>query len=185
MNLLLSNSPTIIVIIMLLISLVISIFIVFILKNKTKNIGIAKQKCDLRKKTVKLVSSYCSPAEMQFLEAIHKALPKDFIAFPYVPLEKLLIPTGDKINYNIASSKVVDICIFLQKNMEPVLAIDLYSPSPINQSLKKLDEDTIALIKSTNLPLIQIRLQEQYHLPTLKNDLINSMDPKVFVKIKK
>ncbi len=185
MNLLLNLSPATIVIIMIVATIIISLFIIFILKNKTKNMGVAKQKRDLKNSGVKLVKAYCSPAEMQFLEAIHKALPKDFIAFPYVPIEKLLIPNGSKVNYNLSSSKVIDVCIFLQKNMEPVLAIDLYSPSPINQSLKKIDEDTIALIKSVKLPFIQFQLQENYNLLVLKNDLINSMDNKVFAKIKK
>ena len=186
MYLFLDKLPSsIIAIIVIIITLIVATIIVAILKNKTKNIGIQRQKTTLNKANVKLVSSYCSPAEMRFVETIHKVLPKDFIAFPYVPLEKLLIPNGSKVDFNIASSKVVDVCIFLQKTMEPVLAIYLFTPSPLNQSLKKIDDDVKTLLKKSGLPLVQIKLQEKYELSILKNDLLNAMNDKTFAKIKK
>lgn len=184
MNLLCASAGTISVII-IAITILVAIFIVMILKNKNKNIDGYHVKHNISNAKVKLVKSYCSPAEMRFIEAVHKCLPKDFIAFPFVSLEKLLLPDGSKVDFNIASSKIVDCCIFLQKTMEPVLVIDLFSPNPSNVSLKKIDEDVVALLKSVHLPIIQINLQESYDLDILKNDLINSMNEKVFMKIKK
>ena len=180
-----STSTTIISIVIISLALLIAAIIVIVLKNKTKNIPLSKQKLSLSKSSVKLVQSYCSPIEMRFMEYIHKALPKDFIAFPYIPLEKLLIPNGTKVDFNIASCKVIDVVIFLQKTMEPVLAIDWYIQSPLNQSLKKIDEDVVALLKKSGLPLVQIKLQDEYEIPILKNDLLNAMNDKVFAKIKK
>ena len=185
MNLLLSTNPTIIAVIVIAIAILLAVIIVVVLKNKTKNITLSKQKLSLSKSSVKLVQSYCSPIEMRFMEYIHKALPKDFIAFPYVPLEKLLIPNGTKVDFNIASSKVVDVVIFLQKTMEPVLAIDWYIQSPLNQSLKKIDEDVTTLLQKSGLPIVQIKLQDEYEINVLKNDLLNAMNDKVFAKIKK
>ena len=177
---------SIIIMIILAITLLIASIIVIVLKNKTKNIGTIRQRASISDAKVKLVKSYCSPNEMRFVEAIFQALPKDFIAFPFVPLEKVLEPTGDsKVDYNIASCKVLDVCVFLQKTMEPVLAIDLYSSSPTSQTLKQIDEDVVNLLKNVHLPLIKIRMQDNYDINVLKNDLLNAMDDKIFAKIKK
>ncbi len=179
-------APFFVILIMLGVTAIVSSLIVIIEKNKTKNLYTIKQKASLKNANIKLVTSYCSPAEMHFLEQLHKALPKDFIAFPYVSLEKILEPDGDnKVDFNIASSKIVDVCIFLQKTMEPVLAIDLYTSNPLSQTLKKIDEDVIGMLKKVNLPLIQIKLQETYDIDILKSDLLNAMNPIVFAKIKK
>ncbi|MBE5735660.1 MAG: DUF2726 domain-containing protein [Clostridiales bacterium] len=171
--------------IMIASTILVSCIIMMILKNKTKNISAIKQKTTLTGAGVKLITSYFSPAEMHFLECIYKSLPKDFIAFPYVSLEKLLLPTNSKVDFNIASSKIIDVCIFLQSTMEPVLAIDLYSPSPLNNSLKKIDQDVIQLLKNAGLPFIQIRLEDDYNLTILKNDLLNAMKDKTIAKLKK
>lgn len=185
MNLLCSLSTGMIVFIIIATTLVISAIIIMVLKNKNRNYDYSYNHKTITNAKVKLVKAYCSPAEMRFIEAVHKSLPKDFIAFPFVSLEKILEPDGSKVDFNIASSKIVDVCIFLQKTMEPVLVIDLYSPSPNNVTLKKIDQDVKALLKKVNLPIIQIKIQDNYDLTILKNDLINSMDEKTFVKIKK
>ena len=181
---LLAMSTTEIVLIMIAVTLLISFIIVAVLKNKTKNISIVKQKTTLSNASVKLVQSYFSPAEMHFLECIYRALPKEFIAFPYVSLEKILQPLETKVDFNIASSKIIDVCIFLQSTMEPVLAIDLFSPSPLNNSLKKIDQDVITLLKKVGLPFIQIRLEDEYNIKILKNDLLNAMNDKTLAKLK-
>ncbi len=177
-------SPLGISLLMIAAALVISCIIVAILKNKTKNISVVKQKTTLSSASVKLVNAYFSPAEMHFLECIYKSLPKEFIAFPYVSLEKIMQPTDTKVDFNIATSKIIDVCIFLQSTMEPVLAIDLYSPSPLNNSLKKIDQDVITLLKKVGLPFIQIRLEDEYNLTILKNDLLNAMNDKTLAKLK-
>ena len=97
--------PFVIVLIMLATTAIISSIIIIVEKNKTKNLSIMKQKSSLKNANVKLIPSYCSPAEMHFLEILHKTLPKDFIAFPYVSLEKIMEPANDsKVDFNIASS---------------------------------------------------------------------------------
>ena len=60
---------------------------------------------------VKLKDRFCTEREMKFLEAIHKALPRDCISFPCVGITKLIEPKNNKIDYNYATDKYIDVCV--------------------------------------------------------------------------
>ena len=121
---------------------------------------------------------------MKFLESLHKALPREFIAFPYVGVDNIVIPKNGKNMYNKILTKYIDVCVFLRRNMQPVLAIDLFNSNPITQALKKMDTDVYDALKCVGIPVIEIKLVENYDLNILRKNIIDSLPDKVFALIK-
>ena len=133
---------------------------------------------------IKLKERYCTEEEMKFLEALHKALPRDFIAFPNVGVSKLIEPKGNLNDYKSIQDKYVDICVFLRKEMKPILVIDLYQPSPTAQQLKKFDDNISNVLKVAKIPVLHQQIQKTYNLNTILTETLNSIDGKIVTQLK-
>ena len=167
--------------IIVLVGLCIFILTIVMLKRQPKK---KKNSIKSTNLSLELNQHYCSEAEMKFLEALHKALPRDFIAFPYVGVDNIVNPIGDKNMYNKILSKYVDVCVFLRRTMTPVLAIDLFNSNPIVQALKKMDRDVYDALKCAKLPIVEIRMAETYDLNILKKNIIDNLPNNVYLLIK-
>ena len=125
---------------------------------------------------VKLKESYCTEQEMVFLNALHKALPRDCISFPNVGVSKLIEPKGNLVDYKSVIDKYVDVCVFLRKGMKPILVIDLYEPSPIAQQLKKFDDNVLAVLNEVKIPVMHKQIESEYNVEELKVEVLKKMN---------
>lgn len=125
---------------------------------------------------VKLKERYCTEEEMKFLEALHKALPRDFISFPHVGVSKLIEPKNNMIDYRSIQDKYVDICVFLRKDMRPLLVIDLYQASPVAQQLKTFDKFTNNVLKAVKIPVMRKEIQKSYNSEDLLLEVLKSLN---------
>ena len=125
---------------------------------------------------VKLKESYCTEKEMVFLNALHKALPRDCISFPNVGVSKLIEPKGNLVDYKSVMDKYVDVCVFLRKGMKPILVIDLFEPSPVAQQLKKFDDNVLAVLKEVKIPVMHKQIQNEYNIEELKIEVLQKMN---------
>lgn len=125
---------------------------------------------------VKLKESYCTEKEMVFLNALHKALPRECISFPNVGVSKLVEPKGNLVDYKIVMDKFVDVCVFLRKGMKPILVIDLYEPSPVAQQLKKFDDNVLAVLKEVKIPVLHKQIEQEYNVEELKIQVLQAMN---------
>ena len=132
------------------IAIVVAVFLYRFLKKKYSGSSVSTAKVS-GKPQVKIKSHYVTEPEMKFLDALHKALPRDCISFPNVGVGKLIEPKGQLVDYNIVMNKFVDICVFLRKDMTPILVIDLFDPSPAAQQLKKFDDSVTAVLKEVKI----------------------------------
>jgi len=162
-------------ILIILIAIGIAIYLYFYLKKHydRPQKGIARRNSTPQ---VKLKDKYCTEDEMRFLEAIHKALPRDCISFPNVGVSKLIEPKGSLVDYKSVMDKYVDICVFLRKEMKPILVIDLYAQSPVSQQLKKFDDNVSAILKEVKIPVIHKLIQNSYNIEDLKIELLQAMN---------
>ena len=128
--------------------------------------------------------SYCTEDEMRFLEALHKALPRDCIGFPKVGLDNIIDPKGNVNDYNKILAKYADICIFLRDGMKPILIIDLYSKGDLAQKISKMDENILKMLKLIKIPVLQIEVQDTYIVEDLKLKLLNAMNSDVVTGMK-
>ena len=125
---------------------------------------------------VKLKENYCTEQEMVFLNALHKALPRDCISFPNVGVSKLIEPKGNLVDYKSVMDKYVDVCVFLRKGMKPILVIDLFEPSPVAQQLKKFDDNVLAVLNEVKIPVMHKQIQNEYNIEELKIEVLQKMN---------
>lgn len=162
-------------ILLLIIIIALAVFINKKLQKKF-NKPLEKKITMSEKPQVKLHQSYCTEQEMKFLEALHKALPRECISFPNVGVSKLIEPKGNMNDYNCIVDKYVDVCVFLRKDMSPILVIDLFEPSPAAQQLKKFDDSTNKVLKALKIPVLHKQIQNKYNLDELLVEVLNSLN---------
>ena len=131
-----------------------------------------------------IIYHFIGKAETQFLKNIYKILPAEFVAFPMVGVDCLVSPKGDKVLYNTILSQYVDVCIFLKDSMQPVLAIDLFEPSPIEQQMKQLHPNVKKALSTVGIPLMTYQLSEGYSIVELRSKIIDAMPPKIVAMLK-
>lgn len=133
---------------------------------------------------VELRKAYMKPTEIAFLKNLYKILPAEFVAFPRVGVDNLVQPKNDKVLYNTILSQYVDVCIFLKSTMEPILAIDLYEASPVEQQMKQLHPNVVKALQTVKIPLLSYQLSEEYSLVELRTKVIDAMPSKIVGMLK-
>lgn len=170
--------------IIIFVGLILFVLIILYLKHKEK-VELKKEIKNNTNSQINLsVNNYCNEKEMIFLEYLHKALPKDFIAFPRVGVDQILQPKGNKIMYNKVLAKYVDICVFLRSEMKPVLIIDLIDTNPATQALCEMDLSVKDALKSVKLPILKQTLSNTYNLDELKKKCYDLIDVKILLRVK-
>lgn len=169
-------------IIILVAGILIAVVIYFNLRKRfsaPKNLNENISKVD-----VSLNSNFCSNQEMKFLEYLHRAMPKDFIAFPRVGVDQLVSPKKDRNAYNAIMSKYVDVVVFTRKDMTPVLVIDLVQKGSAQQQYEELDPNVIKVLKAVKLNLLKVEMEEAYDIEALKESVLKALPDKVVSALK-
>lgn len=185
MNLLLSGAADVVIplVIILLIFAVAAVIVFFLKRKYGKDRGMITK--DIPKTVyVEIKKCYMKPDEVSFLKSLNNVLPAEFVAYPKVGVDNLVQPKNDKVLYNTILSQYVDVCVFLRSTMEPVLAIDLYEASPIEQQMKKLHPNVITALQTVKIPLIQYQVSEEYNLVELRTKVIEAMPSKMVAMLK-
>ena len=162
--------------IVILIAIIILAIIMYKKLQKKYNIPVVHSFKASANPQVKLKEKYCTEKEMIFLNALHKALPRDCISFPNVGVSKLIEPKGNLSDYKSVMDKYIDICVFLRNGMKPILVIDLYEPSPAAQQLKKFDDNVSAILKSVKIPVLHKKIENSYPIEDLRIEVLKAMN---------
>ena len=139
---------------------------------------------NIAKVDVGLNSHFCSEKEMKFLEYLHRAMPKEFIAFPRVGVDQLVSPKKDRNAYNAIMSKYVDVVVFTRKDMTPVLVIDLIQKGSAQQQYEELDANVIKVLKAVKLNLLKVEMEDAYDIEALKTNVLKALPDKVVSALK-
>ena len=185
MSLLLDSTVDIVLplVIIVLIIAVAAVIVYFLKRKFGEDRGMVTK--DIPKQVyVELKKRYLKPEEVSFLKSLSKVLPAEFVAYPKVGVDNLVQPKNDKVLYNTILSQYIDVCVFLRTTMEPVLAIDLFSPSPVEQQMKKLYPNVIKAMQTVKIPLIQFQIAEEYNLIELRTRVIDAMPSKIVAMLK-
>lgn len=172
-------------ILILAVGLTIAIVVYMALKKRglpDKNIAL---KVGKGKPEVELNKCYITAEEMKILEYVHKALPKDFIAFPRVGVNQIVSPTKNLVAYNSILSKYLDICVFYRKTMEPLLVIDLQWDNEIKQQFKVMDNNVVAVLNAVKLKVVPIKVEPAYDIAELRKKLLSALPDKMIAMLKK
>ena len=183
MRFLLENTTdTIIAISIIGIGLVIAVITYFAIKKH--NFGGSGKKKSKGSLEVEINKEFVTNEEMKLLEYIHKALPKDFIAFPRVGVDQIVRPKKNLVAYNSIMSKYVDICVFLRKTMEPVLVIDMLWDNEAKQQFHDMDMNVVDVLGTVKLKIVKIKVEPAYDIPALRKTLLSALPDKLVAMLK-
>lgn len=184
MNLLLLTQDEWLPLLIFGLGLLVAVAIVFGLKQSDKNARKMLSKREPKSLSLKINKQFITKKELVFLNAIHKCLPAEFIAFPKVPLAALFLPTSDKVSYNLISNKIADVCVFNKETMEPILVVDLVESEISSSAFSEMNAIAKKALKTVKIPLLEIKVEDNYDLIALRKSLITAMPDSIVTMLK-
>ncbi len=179
-----SVSEVLVPLIILIAAVIIAVIIIVSLKKTYgKDKGMVT-KNEPKVVQVDLKAPYMIKEEIEFLKSINNVLPAEFVAFPRVGVDNLVKPKNDKVLYNTILSQYIDVCVFLKSNMEPILAVDLFSSNPATQAARELHPNVAKALKTVKIPMIKYQLAGQYDLVELRVKVFDAMPSKMIAMLK-
>lgn len=171
--------PYLILLIFVAIAVVCYIVIKHFEKKRINNKKLIKSD---QKPRLKLNVPFLNKDEVKFLAAFQNALPSDYVAFPKVLMSDIVKPDGSMVVYNEIKNSKIDVCVFLKKNMQPVMVIDLISGDSF---LAGLSEYIQKSLKSVNIPILAIHTSNEYDKIDLLNQFLDKLDPVYMAQLRK
>lgn len=148
---------------------------------KIKKVKVKKQKIkaelDLGVKDVNLaiIDKFMFRRDVIFWKYLNMILPKTRIACPKVCFAAILTPTGDKNTYNYLLDKFADFVIFDEQTMRPVLVIDLYDKTYIDDRLIDIHPLVHEVLKQIKLPLLEVHMSNDFDREQVKNKIFEAL----------
>ena len=99
---------------------------------------------------------------------------------------KSLINPYNNINfYNAVSNRVLDFVVFLRKNMQPVVVIDIHDRTGVQKSIEEDDKMLFMALKNVNLPVVEFEVRQDYVPAELLSRFLDALDPLAIANLKK
>ncbi|HEX2971091.1 MAG TPA: DUF2726 domain-containing protein [Tepidisphaeraceae bacterium] len=125
---------------------------------------------------------FLSPAELNFFRTLEKAVDPDFYIFSKVRIADLLCVIEGTENYRgwfaRISQKHIDFVLANREAVVPVLAIELDDSSHGRLDRQERDEFVDASLEAAGLPLLRVRVQQEYPLKELAAAIRARITPK-------
>lgn len=134
---------------------------------------------------VNLKAPYMPPKAFSFYNALQRALPLEFIAFPNVGVDNIMSPAGDIIAFKTIQNKYVDFVIFDKRLMKPVAVIDLIDPVLTAGSIVKQDKTITKSLESIDMPVLVFKVQAEYNEKEVLAKFLDSQDPYTIAALRK
>lgn len=148
-------------------------------KIKTQKIKISKQaeELDLRGagSYVDASKKFLFRKELKFIAHVSRILPPEYVVFPKVGLDLILEPVGNKDLYNSVANKYVDMIIFEEATMKPVLAIDTYDGTIGNEQLDLKCPNVVKALEAAELPLLEFKIKNDYTEAEIKQPVFEAL----------
>jgi hypothetical protein len=126
------------------------------------------------------------PAErFRFYNALQRALPLEYIAFPNVGVDNIIKPAGNLIAYNAIAGKYLDYVIFKKEDMSPVATVDLMDQTLSITSTMKQDPVITKTLKAVNIPVLEFLVEDKYNEKEILARFLDSQDPYTLAMLKK
>ena len=120
-----------------------------------------------------------------FYNALQRALPIEFIAFPNVGVDTIVKPAGDLIAYNAIGGQYLDFVVFAKNGMVPVAVVDLINPGTTLSSIRKQNNAITKTLQAINIPIIEFVVEDNYNEKAILEQFLDSQDPYTIAMLKK
>ena len=148
-------------------------------KLKEKKVKKTKKKSKIvtvKNVNLTLVENFMVRKEVLFWKYLNSILPRNFLAIPRVALNSLVLPDGDKTIYNLVVDKTLDFVIFEEKDMHPVLVIDIYDKSYNDEKLDEQDPYLIDILKKLEIKVLQILVSNNFNKDEAKQQIFKELN---------
>lgn len=168
-----------------LILLLIAFIYKYFKKMKENHIPKLKEKKVKKKKdkvvtvkniNLKLTQNFMIRKEVLFWKYLNSILPKGYLAIPRVALNSLVLPDGDKTIYNLVVDKTLDFVIFEEREMNPVLVIDIYDKTFNDEKLDEQDPLLIDILNKLGVKVLQIFVSSNFNKDDTKNLIFKNLN---------
>ena len=170
-----------------LILIAVLIFVIMT-KGKKKALKSKKQKniSDVdTKKSMALKIPFLNGPESNFLRNFQSILPDEYVVYPKISMEKLVVPYNNKEFYDIVKYKKLDFVVFLKRNMQPVVVIDLHDRTGVQKSIEEDDKFLAAALRNVGLPVVDYEVRQEYEPAELLGKFLDALDPIAIANLKK
>ena len=97
----------------------------------------------------------------------------------------LVTPYNNKDFYEIIKDRVLDFVVFLRKNMQPVVVIDLCDRTGVHKSIEEDDKLLAAALNNVNLPIVSYEIGQDYEPAVILGRFLDALDPLAIANLKK
>ncbi|MDD4211390.1 MAG: DUF2726 domain-containing protein [Clostridia bacterium] len=134
---------------------------------------------------VNLHKPFIAGESFRFYNALQRALPVEFIAFPNIGVDTIVKPAGDLVTYNAIGGKYLDFVIFKKEGMVPSAVVDLIDPGVSLTSISKQHEVITKTLRTVNLPVLEFMVDDVYNEKDILTRFLDSQDAYTIAMLKK
>ncbi len=161
----------------------------YVMIKKKVEVSASKENINLddinASKEVSVNLPYLSQNALNFLELYRKILPSTYVVLPKVRVGHILKPSGSKVLYNVCKEEFLDLVVFLRKNMQPVVVVDIIDMTYGNSSMFEINKEVALALKGANLPVVTEYIKEVYDNGLLLQGFLDALDPIALAQLKK
>ena len=170
--------------------LVVSIVMILIIKRPRKNKKGKKPSTQPGmeidySKSMALKIPFLNSMENNFMYNFQKVLPDEYVVYPKINMKSLINPYNNINFYNAVSNRVLDFVVFLRKNMQPVVVIDIHDRTGVQKSIEEDDKMLFMALKNVNLPVVEFEVRQDYVPAELLSRFLDALDPLAIANLKK
>lgn len=137
------------------------------------------------KKSMALKIPFLSNMENNFMYNFQKVLPDEYVVYPKIHMEQLIMPYNNIAFYNIIKYRVLDFVVFLRKNMQPVVVIDIHDRTGVQKSIQEDDKLLSEALRNVGLPIVDYEVSQTYEPAEILGRFLDALDPLAIANLKK
>lgn len=183
-----SNNISIAAVIILFVLMIIAV-VVFIIVKKKFSYKPEEDKDNLETidlyKSMGLRIPFLNNSELKFFNAFKNVLPDEYVIYPKLTLETIIVPYNNMQLYNAIKDKTIDFAIFMKVNMQPIAIVDILDGTGELASIADDDKLMFAALENVNLPIIEYEIKQEYEPVLLLEKFLDVLDPYQIAELRK
>lgn len=174
--------PVIILLVFLILAVI--IFVIITKKNTVNEKRVKTKEIDTQK-SMQLKVPFLNSMENNFLYNFQKILPDEYVVYPKVSIKQVILPYNNKTFFDYIHNRTLDYVVFLRKNMQPVVVIDIHDRTGVQKSIADDDKYLGEALRNVKLPVVDYEVRQDYEPAELLRKFLDALDPVAIANLQK
>lgn len=131
---------------------------------------------EIKKFNLELTDKFMYRKELLLWRYMISILPRTFIVIPKVSIPSIVNPNGDKNLYNDVIDKTLDLVVFDEQNMRPLLAIDIFDNTYGDERMDEQDPKLYAIISKLGLKMVHVHMKLDFNKEEIKRQVYKELN---------